>query len=156
MGGFGKNTCFSDVIKYPYEDLCKSLSHSWQGNGERLPYTPIATMYGESHSIQFPVNFYWVLSCLSVLLEVYYLFVSIAHTMPTKKQLPSSHLWLGISIRYFLKVSISTGRTYHNFKVTGFHYSIAFCISEWKHLRSNGKLYDSRGSCCQSNTLKGF
>ena len=46
IGGFGKNTCFSDVIKYPYEDFCKSLSHSWQGNGERLTYTPIATMYG--------------------------------------------------------------------------------------------------------------
>ena len=46
MGGFGKNTCFSDEIQCPYEDSGKSLIHSWQGNGERLPYTPIATMYG--------------------------------------------------------------------------------------------------------------
>ena len=28
IGGFGKNTCFSNEIKYPYEDFCKSLSHS--------------------------------------------------------------------------------------------------------------------------------
>ena len=58
LGGFGKDTCFSDESQCPYEDSGKSLIHSWQGNGERLPYTPIATMYGESHSIQSPVNFY--------------------------------------------------------------------------------------------------
>ena len=28
IGGFGKNTCFSNEIQYPYEDFCKSLSHS--------------------------------------------------------------------------------------------------------------------------------
>ena len=28
MGGFGKDTCFSDEIQYPYEDSCDSLSHS--------------------------------------------------------------------------------------------------------------------------------
>ena len=34
LGGFGKDTCFSDESQYPYEDSCKSLIHSWQGNGE--------------------------------------------------------------------------------------------------------------------------
>ena len=57
IGGFGKNTCFSDVIKYPYEDFCKSLSHSCQGKGA-FRYTPIATMYGQSHSRQSPLIFY--------------------------------------------------------------------------------------------------
>ena len=33
MGGFGKNTCFSDEIQYPYEGLCNSLSHLCQGKG---------------------------------------------------------------------------------------------------------------------------
>ena len=28
MGGFGKDTCFSDEIQCPYEDSCKSLNHS--------------------------------------------------------------------------------------------------------------------------------
>ena len=46
IGGFGKDTCFSNEIQCPYEDSCESLNHSWQGNGERLTYTPIATMYG--------------------------------------------------------------------------------------------------------------
>ena len=46
LGGFRKEVCFSDKIQYPYENSCESLNHSWQGNGERLPYTPIAAMYG--------------------------------------------------------------------------------------------------------------
>ena len=40
LGGLGKDTCFFDEIQYPCEDSCESLNHSWQGNGERLPYTP--------------------------------------------------------------------------------------------------------------------
>ena len=46
LGGLGKDTCFSDEMQCPYEDSCESLNHSWQGNGERLPCTPIAAMYG--------------------------------------------------------------------------------------------------------------
>ena len=46
MGGFGKEVCFSDESQYPYEDSCDSLSHPCQGKGARLPYIPIATMYG--------------------------------------------------------------------------------------------------------------
>ena len=42
LGGLGKDTCFSDEMQCPYEDSCESLNHSWQGNGERLPYTPIS------------------------------------------------------------------------------------------------------------------
>ena len=34
LGGFRKEVCFSDESQYPYEDSCKSLIHSWQGNGE--------------------------------------------------------------------------------------------------------------------------
>ena len=30
LGGFGKDTCFSDESQYPYEDSCESLNHSWQ------------------------------------------------------------------------------------------------------------------------------
>ena len=33
MGGFGKNTCFSDEIQCPYEDSCNSLSHLCHGKG---------------------------------------------------------------------------------------------------------------------------
>ena len=33
LGGFGKDTCFSNEIQYPYEDSCESLSHSWQRKG---------------------------------------------------------------------------------------------------------------------------
>ena len=33
MGGFGKDTCFSDEIQYPYEGFCESLNHSWQRKG---------------------------------------------------------------------------------------------------------------------------
>ena len=41
-GEFGKDTCFSDEIKYPYKDSCKSLSHSWQGKGSacHIPQLP--------------------------------------------------------------------------------------------------------------------
>ena len=46
LGGLGKDTCFFDEMQCPYEDSCESLNHSWQGNGERLPCTPIAAMYG--------------------------------------------------------------------------------------------------------------
>ena len=28
IGGFGKDTCFSDEIQCPYEDSCESLNHS--------------------------------------------------------------------------------------------------------------------------------
>ena len=45
-GGFGKEVCFSDESQYPYEDSCDSLSHPCQGKGARLPYIPLATMYG--------------------------------------------------------------------------------------------------------------
>ena len=45
LGGFGKDTCFSDESQCPYEDSGKSLIHSWQGNGVHLPYTPIAALY---------------------------------------------------------------------------------------------------------------
>ena len=33
MGGFGKDTCFSDEMQCPYEDSCKFLSHSWHRKG---------------------------------------------------------------------------------------------------------------------------
>ena len=49
LGGFRKEVCFSDEIQYPYEDFCESLSHLCQGKGA-FRYTPIATMYGQSHS----------------------------------------------------------------------------------------------------------
>ena len=45
LGGFWKEVCFSDESQSPYEDSCESLNHSWQGNGERLPYTPIVALF---------------------------------------------------------------------------------------------------------------
>ena len=33
MGGFVKDTCFSDEIQCPYEGSCESLNHSWQRRG---------------------------------------------------------------------------------------------------------------------------
>ena len=40
MGGFGKNTCFSDEIQCPYEDSCNSLSHLCHGKGMCFPIHP--------------------------------------------------------------------------------------------------------------------
>ena len=40
MGGFGKNTCFSDEIQCPYEDFCNSLSHLCHGKGMCFPIHP--------------------------------------------------------------------------------------------------------------------
>ena len=42
MGGFGKDTCFSDEIQSPYEDSCESLNHSWHRKGStcHLPQLP--------------------------------------------------------------------------------------------------------------------
>ena len=40
MGGFGKNTYFSDEIQYPYEDSCNSLSHLCHGKGMCFPIHP--------------------------------------------------------------------------------------------------------------------
>ena len=40
MGGFGKNTCFSDEIQCPYEDSCNSLNHLCHGKGMCFPIHP--------------------------------------------------------------------------------------------------------------------
>ena len=40
MGGFGKDTCFSDEIQYPYEDSCNFLSHLCHGKGMCFPIHP--------------------------------------------------------------------------------------------------------------------
>ena len=37
MGGFGKNTCFSEEMQCPYEDSCHSLSHLCHGRGMCFP-----------------------------------------------------------------------------------------------------------------------
>ena len=40
MGGFGKNTCFSEEMQCPYEDSCHSLSHLCHGKGMCFPIHP--------------------------------------------------------------------------------------------------------------------
>ena len=42
LGGFGKDTCFSDEIQSPYEDFCESLNHSWHRKGStcHIPQLP--------------------------------------------------------------------------------------------------------------------
>ena len=40
LGGFGKDTCFSNEIQYPYVSSCDSLSHLCQGKGVCFPIYP--------------------------------------------------------------------------------------------------------------------
>ena len=46
MGGFGKDTCFSDEIQCPYEDSCESLNHSWHRKGSTCHILQLPPMYG--------------------------------------------------------------------------------------------------------------
>ena len=66
---YRKEVCYSDENQYPYEGFCGSLSHLCQGKGA-FRYTPIATMYGQSHSRQSPLIFYWAVIVVLVLFNI--------------------------------------------------------------------------------------
>ena len=58
MGGFVKNTCFSDEIQCPYEDSCsKSLSHSWHRKGSTSHILQLPQCMDSVIQYNPPVNF---------------------------------------------------------------------------------------------------
>ena len=82
LGGFRKEVCYSDESQYPYEGFCNSLSHLCQGKGA-FRYTLIATMYGQSHSRQSPLIFYWAVIVVLVLFNIDSLKVGIGVSTPS-------------------------------------------------------------------------